>query len=86
VLHAGGHDRRCTERNIRAAELDTFVFDQIRDALTRPDVLLAGETALTTTNPAHDDELLAAQLARLDRKLVATAEERRRLVICTKLD
>lgn len=80
VLRAGGADRRCTERNIRAGELDAFVFDQIRDALTRPDVLLAGQTALAATRPACDDELLAAQLARLDRKLAATNDERRRLV------
>jgi site-specific DNA recombinase len=80
VLRAGGPDRRCTERNIRANELDAFVFDQVRDALTRPDVLLAGETALATAQPACDDELLAAQLARLDRKLAAAADERRRLV------
>jgi len=25
--HAGGEDRRCTERNIRADALDDYVFD-----------------------------------------------------------
>lgn len=80
VLRAGGPDRRCTERNIRANELDTFGFDQVRDALANPDLLLASETALAASRPACDDELLAAQLAKLDRKLAAAVEERRRLV------
>ncbi|MGH8903504.1 MAG: recombinase zinc beta ribbon domain-containing protein, partial [Egibacteraceae bacterium] len=79
-LRAGGQDRRCTERNIRAGELDAFVFDQVRDALLRPEVLLAGENALTAAQPAPDDELLAAQLTRLDRRLDAAHAEHRRLV------
>ena len=33
-IRAGGEDRRCPERNIRADALDAFVFDQIRAALT----------------------------------------------------
>jgi len=72
--------RRCPERNIRADTLDTFVFEQIRVALTRPDLLLAGEQALAVTRPVPDDELLAAELSRLDRKLDATTAEHRRLV------
>src|SRR5438067_2266909 len=44
-IKAGGPDNRCPERNIRADALDTFVFDQIRAALLRPDVLTAGEQA-----------------------------------------
>ena len=78
-LRAGGEQRRCRERNIRSDELDTFVFEQVRDALRRPDVLLAGEQAVATRSPAPDDELLAAQLARLDRKTEAADNERRRL-------
>jgi site-specific DNA recombinase len=78
-LRAGGQDRRCQERNIRANELDTFVFDQVCDALRRPDVLLAGEQAVAARTPAPDDELLAAQLARLDRKTDSADAERRRL-------
>jgi site-specific DNA recombinase len=78
-LRAGGQDRRCKERNIRSDELDTFVFEQISDALRRPDVLLAGEQAVATRTPAPDDELLDAQLARFDRKTRAVEEERRRL-------
>jgi site-specific DNA recombinase len=79
-IKAGGPDKRCPERNIRADTLDTFVFDQIRAALLRPDVLATGEQAVTTHRPAPDDELLAAELARLDRRLHAIEVERRRLV------
>ena len=79
-LRAGGEHRRCPERNIRADQLDAFVFDQVRAALLRPEVLLAGERAVAVRQPAPDDQLLAAQLARLDRKLDAAQAERRRLV------
>ena len=68
-LRAGGEDRRCPERNIRADALDEFVFDQVRAALIDPAVLLAGEHAVALTQPVPDDELLAAELARLDRKI-----------------
>jgi hypothetical protein len=78
-LRAGGQDRRCPERNIRADALDEYVFDQIRTALTQPQMLLAGEQAIAVTAPIPDDELLAAELARLDRKIDATTAERRRL-------
>src|SRR6266545_748099 len=81
-LRAGGEHRRCPERNIRADALDAFVADQVRQALLRPEVLLTGERAVTTRTPAPDDELLAAQLGRLDRKAEATQAERRRLVDC----
>ena len=79
-IKAGGDDRRCPERNIRSDALDTFVFDQVRAALLRPDVLTAGEQALAVRTPTPDDELLAAELARLDRKLDTTDAERRRLI------
>jgi site-specific DNA recombinase len=79
-IRAGGEAHRCPERNIRADALDTFVFDHIRTAITRPDLLLAGEQAVKLTTPTPDDELLAAELARLDRKLDATDAERRRLI------
>ena len=51
TLRAGGVDQRCTERRIRADELDAFVFAQVRDILLRPDVLLAGERALVAEQP-----------------------------------
>ena len=79
-IKAGGDDRRCPERNIRSDALDTFVFDQVRAALLRPDVLTAGEQALAVRTPTPDDELLAAELARLDRKLDTVDAERRRLI------
>jgi hypothetical protein len=79
-LRAGGESRRCRERNIRADALDEFIFDQVRQALVRPDVLLAGEHALNARAPAPDDELLAAQLARLQRRCDSAEAERRRLV------
>jgi site-specific DNA recombinase len=79
-LRAGGEQRRCPERNIRADELDAFVFDQVRAALLRPQVLLAGQAAVAARQPIPDDELLAVQLARLQRKLDGAQAERRRLV------
>ena len=78
-LVAGGEHRRCPERNIRADELDAFVFEQVRSAMLRPDVLLAGESAVSARRQTGDDELLDAQVARFDRKLESTATERRRV-------
>ncbi len=79
-LRAGGQEHRCPERNIRADALDAFVFDQVREALSRPEVLVAGEHALAARVPAPDDELLDAQLGRLDRKAESAEAERRRLI------
>src|SRR6476620_2017887 len=66
---AGGAEHRCPERRVRADELDTFVFDQVRRLLTRPDLITAGQTAVAAHTPALDDELLTAQLTRLQRRL-----------------
>ena len=74
-----GGPARCSERNIRADALDAFVFEQVRAALLRPDLLLAGQAAVTAATPPADAQLLAAELARLDRKLDANRAERRRL-------
>lgn len=79
-VRAGGKHLRCQERHIRSEELDAFVFDQVRQALLRPEVLLAGEHAVAGGQPAPDDELLGAQLERLERKIQAADDERRRLV------
>jgi site-specific DNA recombinase len=79
-IRAGGEDLRCRERNIRADALDRFVFDQIKDVLLHPDLLVSGERAVRVSTPIPDDELLAAELARLDRKIDAAEAERRRLV------
>ena len=79
-LRAGGQDRRCPERNIRADALDEFVFGQVRAAVLDPGLLLAGEQGIAVHAPVPDDQLLAAELARLDRKLEAARGEHRRLV------
>jgi len=78
-IKAGGQDKRCTERRIRADELDVFVFDQIRAVLTRPDVLVAGESALAGRDAPSDDDILIAQLAKLTRRVDAADAERRRI-------
>jgi site-specific DNA recombinase len=80
VLRAGGHDRRCPERNIRADELDAFVFEQVRAALLDPRQLIAGERAVITATPPDEDELIAAQLKHLDSALETTDRERTRLL------
>jgi transposase/DNA invertase Pin-like site-specific DNA recombinase len=79
-VRAGGQDRRCPERNIRADTLDEFVFGQVRAALLDPAVLLAGEQAIAVHAPVPDDQLLAAELARLDRRLEAARSEHNRLI------
>ena len=68
-IAAGGRDRVCQERQARANEVDEIVFEQVRATLLRPDVLLAGETALACRAPVTDDDLLARQLQGLERKL-----------------
>ena len=78
-VKAGGPEKRCTERRVRADELDTYVFSQVREILLRPDVLLAGERALLAREPTPDDELLDVQLARLTRRVEEAAAERRRI-------
>lgn len=50
-LRAGGEDRRCRERHIRSDALDIYVFDQVREALLRPEVLMAGESAVMARGP-----------------------------------
>ena len=68
-VRAGGEHRRCPERNIRADELDSFVFEQVRNALLRPETLLAGESAVSSRRTPVADELLEAQLVRLGRNV-----------------
>jgi hypothetical protein len=60
-----GPDRTCREGNIRADALDAFVYEELRAALASPQVLLAGQHALTNRQPAPDDQLLGAELDRL---------------------
>ena len=78
-VRAGGEERRCSERRIRADELDTFVFAEVANLLARPALLTAGEAALAEQAPVPDDDLLTAQLARMGRRLEEAEAERRRL-------
>jgi site-specific DNA recombinase len=79
LLRAGSDDRLCPERNIRANELDEYVFEQVRQALLAPDQLLAAERAVLTRAP-DENELVAAQLKRLDTAIEAKERERARLL------
>ena len=78
LVRAGGQDRRCPERRIRADELDNFVFDQVRQLLGRPSCSVPARPRSAAQAPVPDDELLAAQLARLERRYDAEQAERRR--------
>jgi len=80
ILRAGGEQHRCPERNIRANELDDYVFAQVRQALLDPRQLIAGERAVITSKPLDENELIANQLARLTSALQATDRERARLL------
>jgi site-specific DNA recombinase len=80
ILRAGGEHLRCPERNIRAGDLDAYVFAQVRRALLEPTQLIAGEQAVVTTTPPNDDDLIGSQLAALARKLDQTDLERTRLL------
>ena len=79
LLRAGSPERLCPERNIRANELDQYVFEQVRQALLDPQQLLAAERALLA-GAADENELVAAQLKRLDSAIDAKARERARLL------
>ncbi len=79
VLRAGSNDRRCPERNIRANELDQYVFEQVRQALLDPQQLIAAERALIAGAP-DPNELIATQLKRLDTAIDANGRERTRLL------
>ena len=78
VVIAGGPERVCKERRIRAEALDEFVYDKIRDVLLRPEVLLAGEEALGGRR-VKPDELLDTQRDRITKRLEQAEAERRRL-------
>jgi site-specific DNA recombinase len=80
LLRARSPEGRCPERNIRANELDEYVFGQVRQALLDPRQLIAAERAVIAGAPADENELVAAQLKRLDRALDASERERTRLL------
>jgi site-specific DNA recombinase len=71
---------RCPERNIRADELDEYVFAQVRQALLDPRQLIAAERAVIAGTPADENELVAAQLKRLDNAIQSNERERGRLL------
>ena len=75
----GSDDRRCPERNIRANELDQYVFEQVRQALLDPQQLVAAERAVIAGAP-DENELVATQLKRLDSAIDAKQRERTRLL------
>jgi site-specific DNA recombinase len=79
LLRAGSPEHLCPERNIRANELDQYVFEQVRQALLDPQQLLAAERALLAGAP-DANELVAAQLKRLDSAIDAKERERARLL------
>jgi site-specific DNA recombinase len=80
LLRAGSEERRCPERNIRANELDEYVFQQVRQALLDPRALIAGEHAVIAGTPINENELIAAQLKHLDGALDSGERERTRLL------
>ena len=80
VLRAHSPEGRCPERNIRADELDEYVWAQVRQVLLDPRQLIAGERAVIAGTPADENELVAAQLRRLDTALDSNERERTRLL------
>jgi site-specific DNA recombinase len=79
-LEAGGPDKACPQPSTRAEALDSLVWEQLHQALLRPQILVKGQAALGARTQQPDDELLRAQLERLERRLHSTETERRRLV------
>ena len=79
-LEAGGRERACQQPSTRAEALDALVWDQLRQALLRPQILVKGQATLGARTQQPDDELLRAQRERLERRLQGTETERRRLV------
>ncbi len=78
-LEAGGPDRACPQPSTRAEELDALVWERLCQALLDPGILLRGQASLGARVHMPDDELLTAQLERLDRRLRHTETERRRM-------
>jgi len=71
---------RCPERNIRANDLDEYVFAQVQQALLDPRQMLAAERAVIAGTPTDENELVAAQLKHLVRALETSERERGRLL------
>jgi site-specific DNA recombinase len=69
----------CGDRSVRAQPLDDFVFAEITAALRTPELLLTAQQSIAKRKPAPDDQLLAAEIDRLRRRLDNTHAERRRI-------
>jgi hypothetical protein len=80
VLRAHSPEGRCPERNIRADELDNYVWAQVRQALLDPRQLIAGERAVIAGTPADENELVTVQLKQLDTALDGNEREHTRLL------
>ena len=78
-LEAGGPDRACPQPSTRAEELDALVWRLLSQALLDPSILLRGQATLGARVQMPDDELLIAQLDRLDRRLRHAETERKRI-------
>lgn len=79
-LEAGGPERACPQPSMRAPALEALVWEHLCQALLRPETLVKGEAALGARTGGTDDELLNAQLKRLDHRLQQADGERRRVV------
>ena len=79
-LEAGGPERACPQPSTRAEELDSVVWEHVRQALLQPQLLLKGETAINARSPQPDDELLTLQLDRLGRRIQQVESERKRVI------
>jgi site-specific DNA recombinase len=80
LLRAGSEDLRCPERNIRANELDEYIFAQVRQALLDPQALIAGEHAVITGTPIDENDLIANQTTQITNAIAAAELERSRLL------
>jgi len=80
TMVAGGREKRCQQRAIRARALDDFVFERVRSALLDPRQLTAGEDAVINGQPVGEDELVATQLRRLKAAKQNLERERNRLL------
>ena len=79
LLRAGSEDRLCPERNIRATSSTSTCSNRSAKRYSTPDQLLAAERAVLTGAP-DENELVTAQLKRLDTAIEAKERERARLL------
>src|SRR5207245_3289604 len=60
-LEAGGPDRACPQPSTRADALDSLLWEQLRQAWLRPQMLVKGQAALSARTQQPDAELLKTQ-------------------------